>query len=94
MGESLQSFIRLDMEEQIEFFIDAYNEEAYEHVVGTVLVNNSLTKNITKIVNDHQEGAVHFLTLEGTWDSYRLLTPPKDEKGPHTHYSLYHYYED
>ena len=94
MGQSLQSPTRLVMDEQIEFFIDAYNEDAYEHIVGTVLVNNNLTKTITKIVNDYQQDNTHFLTLEGSWESYRLLMPDKDETGPHTHYSLYHYYED
>ena len=80
--------------DQIEFFIDTYNEDAYDHIVATVLVNNSRTNIITQIVNDHQDGDSHFLTLEGTWDSYRSLMPPGDEKGDHLSYSIHHYYED
>lgn len=87
----------------IEFYIDTYRVEAYNHIMETVAAFNEgdVDKRYqVKIVKDAEiDSQLHCFCMRGTWDAYRLflITPRVDLNLPENnmyHYSLSHYEED
>ena len=85
----------------IEFFVDAHNVEAYNHVMETISIGNAADADMrfnTVLVNCHKDDGAYYFHLKGSWDAYRMFlrTPNVDLNQPANAkycYSLSHYEE-
>lgn len=86
----------------IEFFIDTHNKEAYNHILSLISINNAddvdLRFNVQLLHDDEDGGDSRYLHLKGTWEAYSVFIIPAkiDLNQPDNtcyHYSLCHYEE-
>ncbi len=85
----------------IEFFIDAHNTEAYNHIMETISICNasdSDAKFHTLVVSMHREDDSTYFHVKGSWDAYKMFLrkPNVDLNLPENQkylYSLAHYEE-
>lgn len=87
---------------KIEFFIDTYTKEAYDHILSLISINNAddvdARFNVQLLHNHEDSEDCRYLHLKGTWEAYKVfIAPPKmDLNKPDNacyHYSLCHYEE-